>query len=204
MRVIRMEARRRVAVLIAEKSTKRKFVGFMARAMGAVSVGRALDSTIKVPGRIYLPDADDDPTLIRGVGTNFKSSDFQIGGLIVLPSVNNVAANSEILEIHGPEELRVKKSFKSDVAIQQLTGRKGAPAEDSGAQGTTQEQIEKNRSDQGTTFRAAPKVDQSKVYDEVFDKLSRGGCIGIYPEGGSHDRTELLPLKGMHTTSFLY
>jgi hypothetical protein len=27
--------------------------------------------------------------------------------------------------------------------------------------------------------------------------LHHGGSIGIFPEGGSHDRTDLLPLKGM-------
>jgi glycerol-3-phosphate O-acyltransferase/dihydroxyacetone phosphate acyltransferase len=33
------------------------------------------------------------------------------------------------------------------------------------------------------------------VYNKVLNKLEKGGCIGIFPEGGSHDRTELLPLK---------
>jgi glycerol-3-phosphate O-acyltransferase/dihydroxyacetone phosphate acyltransferase len=49
---------------------------------------------------------------------------------------------------------------------------------------------------EGVTFKVAPKVDQTEVYDAVFDTLSQGGCIGIFPEGGSHDRPELLPLKG--------
>ena len=29
----------------------------------------------------------------------------------------------------------------------------------------------------------------------VFDHLLDDGCIGIFPEGGSHDRPDLLPLK---------
>ena len=33
------------------------------------------------------------------------------------------------------------------------------------------------------------------MYAKVYKKLSDGGCIGIFPEGGSHDRTDLLPLK---------
>lgn len=33
------------------------------------------------------------------------------------------------------------------------------------------------------------------MYSSVYKKLSEGGCIGIFPEGGSHDRTDLLPLK---------
>jgi glycerol-3-phosphate O-acyltransferase/dihydroxyacetone phosphate acyltransferase len=38
-------------------------------------------------------------------------------------------------------------------------------------------------------------VDQSRVYNAVFQALKHGQCIGIFPEGGSHDRTDLLPLK---------
>ena len=29
----------------------------------------------------------------------------------------------------------------------------------------------------------------------MLRRLERGACIGIFPEGGSHDRTDLLPLK---------
>jgi glycerol-3-phosphate O-acyltransferase / dihydroxyacetone phosphate acyltransferase len=38
-------------------------------------------------------------------------------------------------------------------------------------------------------------VDQSTVFDDVYDALSQGRNLGIFPEGGSHDRTDLLPLK---------
>lgn len=33
------------------------------------------------------------------------------------------------------------------------------------------------------------------MYSAVYQKLTEGGSIGIFPEGGSHDRTDLLPLK---------
>lgn len=49
---------------------------------------------------------------------------------------------------------------------------------------------------EGTPFKCLPHVDQSQVYDAVFKTLNAGNCIGIFPEGGSHDRTEILPLKG--------
>lgn len=38
-------------------------------------------------------------------------------------------------------------------------------------------------------------VDQSGMFSAVHSALANGGCIGIFPEGGSHDRTDLLPLK---------
>jgi glycerol-3-phosphate O-acyltransferase / dihydroxyacetone phosphate acyltransferase len=191
-----MEAGRRISFLIAEKSMRRRFVGGMSSMVGAVSVGRALDMVKPVPGKVYLPDPVNDPTLLRGVDTNFERSPFQVGGLIVLPSVNNRAANAEILEIHGPEEIRLKKPFKGAVAMKQLTGREdinkdgeftnvGPDATTGPAEGYP-----------GISFKVAPKVDQTAVYNAVFNKLIGGGCIGIFPEGGSHDRTELLPLKG--------
>ena len=187
-----MEAGRRIAWLIAEKSMRRKFIGGMAKAAGAVSVGRALDSTRPGTGKIYLPDPTNDPTLVRGVDSRF-GKECQIGGLLVLPSVNGTAANSEILEILSEEEIRLKKEFKGDVAVGQLTGKKIEDGEVHLENGDA----EKVPDFQGTTYKTAPKVDQSKVYDAVFERLQAGGCVGIFPEGGSHDRTELLPLKGM-------
>ena len=193
MRVIRTEAHRRIAFLIAEKSMRRKFIGAAARAAGAVPVGRALDSTKAATGTIYLPNPKNEPLLIRGVGTQFEK-DAQIGGLLVLPTVNGTAANSEILEIHSNEEIRLKKEFKGDVALKQLTGRP-LDAE------AKQENGDAEKAEfQGINFKVAPKVDQTMVYDAVFERLQAGGCVGIFPEGGSHDRTELLPLKGMRAS----
>ncbi|TKA48291.1 hypothetical protein B0A49_12908, partial [Cryomyces minteri] len=194
MRVIRTESHRRIAWLIAEKSMRRKFIGWFAKSVGAVPVGRALDSTKPAVGKIYLSDPINDPTLIRGVDTKFDHPDFQVGGLLVLPSVNNVAANTEIKEICGPEEIRLKKPFKGAVAIKQLTGREDVDEDGKIMDGGTKGQGPADGFE-GVDFKVAPKVDQTKVYDAVFEKLNSGGCVGIFPEGGSHDRTELLPLK---------
>lgn len=194
-----MEAGRRIAWLIAEKSMRRKFIGGIAKAAGAVSVGRALDSTRAATGKIYLPDPTSDATLVRGVGTQFEK-ECQVGGLLVLPSVNGTAASTEILEIHGNEEIRLKKEFKGDVAIGQLTGLR----KENGDIHLENGDAEKAPDFEGTKYKTAPKVDQSKVYDAVFERLQAGGCVGIFPEGGSHDRTELLPLKGRSLDRLLH
>lgn len=194
MRVLRTECHRRISWLIAEKSMRRQFIGWGARMVGSVPVGRALDSKKPAKGLIFLPDPEGDPTLIRGVGTDFTNGEYMTGGLLVLPSVKNEAANTEIKEIVSAEEIRVKKPFKGPAALAQLTGQEiydadGNVREDVG--------IRKPEGDfKGIKFSAAPHVDQSSVYNAVFKKLREGGCIGIFPEGGSHDRTELLPLKG--------
>lgn len=44
-------------------------------------------------------------------------------------------------------------------------------------------------------YKIVPKLDQAKVYEAVWERLGTGGAIGIFPEGGSHDRADLLPLK---------
>ena len=45
------------------------------------------------------------------------------------------------------------------------------------------------------SFKIAPHVDQTPVYNEVHAYLNRNECITVFPEGGSHDRPEMLPLK---------
>ncbi|KAK0937319.1 Glycerol-3-phosphate/dihydroxyacetone phosphate acyltransferase [Friedmanniomyces endolithicus] len=194
MRTVRQDAKRRIAILIAAKSMTRKFVGWAASLVSAVPVGRALDMKKPAKGKIYLPDPEGDPTLVRGSGTDFTDEKvYMPGGLLVLPSVNNTTANTEIKEVISATEIRLKKSFKGDVALKQLTGQdigegnghlpSDSPAEKSGSEY------------QGTSFDVAPHINQSVVYEAVFTRIREGGCIGIFPEGGSHDRTELLPLK---------
>lgn len=195
MRVVKRESDRRIHVLTAEKSMKRKFIGTMAAASGAVPVGRAMDSTKPVPGRIYLPDPVNDPCLVRGVGTNFEAKDFQVGGSLVLPKVNETAASAEIQEIKGPEEIRLKRPFKGGVAMQQLTGRNDMTEDGTFINGASSKKGPAPDYE-GTNFKVAPKLDQTQVYDAVHTVLHRGGTIAIFPEGGSHDRTDLLPLKG--------
>ena len=178
MRVLRLEAHRRIAILMAESSMQRKFIGACARQMGVVPVARAMDMTKAGKGKIYLPDKSD-PLLIRGVGTQFDV-DLQKGSSLILPSVNGDAASTEIAEVVNAEELRLKRPLSGDSALAQLT--ENSPDSTGG-------------DFQGTSFKTAPKVDQTEVYNAVFERLNTGGCVCIFPEGGSHDRTDLLPIK---------
>lgn len=200
MRVVKKESDRRIQFLIADKSMKRKFIGAMAGLTGVVPVGRAMDATKPATGMIYLPDPITDPCLIRGVGTNFEDPKFMVGGSLVLPKVDNKAATAEILEIKGPEEIRLKRGFKGGVAMQQLTGRNDMTKDGTFIDGAS---AKKGVADgfEGINFLVAPKLDQTEVYDAVHAVLHHGGSIGIFPEGGSHDRTDLLPLKGKYIST---
>ncbi|CAN0328459.1 unnamed protein product, partial [Discosporangium mesarthrocarpum] len=46
-----------------------------------------------------------------------------------------------------------------------------------------------------SNFDILKYIDQGRVFDYVHGALATGKCLGIFPEGGSHDRTDLLPLK---------
>ncbi|CAG8924538.1 unnamed protein product [Penicillium salamii] len=190
MRVIRSEAHRRISWLIAEKSFRRRFIGFLARGIGTLPVARAMDNLKPGTGTIYLPDPINEPTLLRGVGTNFEGKPFEKDGTIALPTVNGTSHSTAIAEVRGPEELVLKKPFKHRDALVQLTGRKDIDSEGNFT-GTASD----NSEFKGTKFKVAPHVDQTAVYQAVFKRLGSGGCVGIFPEGGSHDRTTLLPLK---------
>ena len=158
---------------------RRRFVGAVARAIAAsisplrtpliylVPVMRAQDLTQPHPGTISLPDRTQ-PLQITGSGTQF--TDLKPGMSLVLP---NEIGTAEIASIESDTLVTLKKEFRGLRALELLE----IPG--------------------GTGFKVAPKVDQSWVYEKVFERIEEGGCIGIYPEGGSHDRPDLLPLKGM-------
>jgi len=178
MREARREAGRRISFLIAESSMRRRFVGSIARAISAsnplissgiddlVPVMRAQDLTKSYVGMLSLHERSQ-PLQITGIGT--KLTELKPGMSIVLP---HDAGSAEIASIESDTALTLKREFRGLKALELLE----VPG--------------------GTPFKAAPKVDQSWVYEKVFERIEEGGCIGIYPEGGSHDRPDLLPLKG--------
>ncbi|KAI3004935.1 hypothetical protein CAN33_0027100 [Aspergillus niger] len=174
MRILKHYAGRRTSFLIAEKSMREPYIGTMAGCMGALPVVRSMDHVKPAKGEIYLPDPDNDPTSVRGRGTDFTSDQFMVGGAIILPRVGKTSPEQQAIEeILGPEEIRLRKPFKKFEKDHPLY-----------------EPLRK-----GTPFKAAPHIDQSKMFASVYSELVAGGCIGIFPEGGSHDRPSLLPLK---------
>ncbi|CAN8098100.1 unnamed protein product [Discula destructiva] len=190
-RTLKTEAKRRVSLLVAQKSVH-GFIGWASRQTGAVPVGRAQDAAKPKQGTVFLPDPIGDPTLIRGIGTHFDT-EAEVGGMIFLPAAKNQAStNVDIAEIHGPEEIRLKRPFKSKLALTQLTARDDI---DDAGNFTNQGFKGVQEGYKGTAYKLAPRIDQTKVYEAVFDRLRNGGCVGIFPEGGSHDRTGLLPIK---------
>jgi glycerol-3-phosphate O-acyltransferase/dihydroxyacetone phosphate acyltransferase len=172
MRILKQHAGRRVSFLIAEKSLREPYVGPLASRMGALPVTRTMDNVRPGNGEIFLADPSGDTTLLCGHDVDFTK--LSVGSLIILPKSGSERPEQQaIAEIMGPEALRLKGPFKASETGEPLHERLLS----------------------GIPYKVAPHVDQSEMYDAVFRSLSGGGCIGIFPEGGSHDRPSMLPLK---------
>ncbi|WFD40898.1 uncharacterized protein MJAP1_003889 [Malassezia japonica] len=169
---VRRGSGRRVSFLIAQKSLQRQFIGTIARLFQSIPVSRAADSA--KPGKGFVTMGDD-PTHLRGVGTEFTKQ-LQVHGQIVLDKETEYAA-AEVVDILSDTEVRIKKEFAGKNVDKALRGQLGSS---------------KNP---GAKFKCFPYVDQKQMYAKVYECLSDGKCLGIFPEGGSHDRTDLLPLK---------
>ncbi|ODV76781.1 uncharacterized protein CANTADRAFT_57598 [Suhomyces tanzawaensis NRRL Y-17324] len=165
MNQVKRESQRRISFLIAAKSYKQRVFGFLSKCQLSIPVVRAQDNLKKGQGKIFI-DVQEDPLLVRGKGTKF-TRECMPRGLVALPQ--SLGA-SEVSEVISDTELRIRKEFKLSQQINTLLAN-------------------------GTSYKCADKVNQKDVYNMVFKHLSNGNCIGIFPEGGSHDRTNLLPLK---------
>lgn len=162
---VRREAKRRVSFIIAAKSYMHPLIGPLSRCQLSIPVSRPQDMLVKGTGIIFI-DFKLDALLVKGKGTQF-TKECTPRGLIALPQ--SLGA-SEIVEVRSDTELVLKKEFKTSDKIIELLKK-------------------------GTPFKIADKIDQKQVYQFVFDHLSNNQCLGIFPEGGSHDRPDMLPLK---------
>ncbi|KAG0201575.1 hypothetical protein BGX33_010240 [Mortierella sp. NVP41] len=165
--VLMRECGRRVSFLAAKKSMDRRWIGAMARSMNAIPVERPQDLAKAGSGTIKLQDRYGDPLRVTGLGTKF-TKELMVGDQISLPKD---VGSSAVVEIISDTELIVKKEFKELKALELLT------------------------SPEGSKYKCLPHMDQTNVYKTVFERLNAGHCVGIFPEGGSHDRAEMLPLK---------
>lgn len=169
MSQVKKASGRRVSCLIAEKSHRRKFIGLVSRSQISIPVKRAQDNLKMKAGTIKLDPQDD--LHIIGEGTHFLK-DCQPKGLLSFPKSLGTGIIDKVV---SDTELYLKKPFKYSSQDAEIEGKKLFEI--------------------GTKYKAANKIDQSEVYAQVFEHLAHGHCIGVFSEGGSHDRPDLLPLK---------
>ncbi|SCU77738.1 LADA_0A01970g1_1 [Lachancea dasiensis] len=160
-------------LVTAESSYKKRFISIFSKSTGGIPVPRAQDNLKPVDSdlQIYVPDWGS-PTVLkcRSVGETQSpalTSRFTAKSLVGLPFF---LGNAQIAEIPDDETLILSKAFKDIPKVRELLTN-------------------------GTNFKYAPKIDNTEVFQSVFNHLHTNGCVGIFPEGGSHDRPSLLPIK---------
>ncbi|KAJ3417363.1 hypothetical protein HDV05_004828 [Chytridiales sp. JEL 0842] len=167
---------------------KRPLVGAVAKALDAIPVDRPQDLAKAGSGKIFLSDTESGSTILYGTGTEFTK---EVGPrtLLTLP---NKAGSAEVLQVVSDTELILAKPFSGEAALRALTSAEdGTPSWSSASKVTPANPTAVI----GSAYKVTPHVDQKEMFAKVTEKLAQGECVGIFPEGGSHDRTQLLPLK---------
>lgn len=160
---------------MAETSYNRRIVGDLAWALDVVPVKRAQDSSTPGTGKVVFQKeeslSEEGKSVILavlGTGTLFTQQ-FKIGDKI---RPNGTAIAVKITELVDDANLLVDATDVPPEDFERVYSKS-----------------------EPNSFDTLKKIDQKIVYEKVLDKLASGGSIGIFPEGGSHDRTHLLPLK---------
>ncbi|KAI3645766.1 hypothetical protein MP228_008694 [Amoeboaphelidium protococcarum] len=187
--VVLKHSPRRIGFLAAKKTCDRKYIGNLARALNAIPVARPQDYAKKCTGRIYMlpcdnvsgdsQDAEAKLKHVYGLGTKFTQE--------LKPSESIVVDGkaAEIAAVLSDTELELVRPFDSKMVEKLQKCSMVTNNNDDGPKSSSG----------GLSFKTMPHLDQSQVYSAVHDRLNKGECIGIFPEGGSHDRAEMLPLK---------
>ena len=172
--------RRPVSYLMAEASWKRRVVGDIAWALGVVPVKRAQDDAKGGTGTIKFSkpqtivtksDTDDEEIIItvNGIDTKF-TEELVVGDKI---RTSDSAHGFKVQSIESDTRMVVDgQGLPSDFPTS-LFDEKAKPL----------------------SYDLLKHTPLTTVFEKVLDRLAGNGALGIFPEGGSHDRTDLLPLK---------
>ncbi|PMD55514.1 uncharacterized protein K444DRAFT_596419 [Hyaloscypha bicolor E] len=157
-----------VSFLAAERVMRRRFISMIATAMGCITLRRVWDRANLGRGRIFAPDITNEPQLIKGRGTRFDQ-DAKVGDFVMIVVAKQRILRAEISEIRGPQELYLKEGFTGlDNPKEVLTD---------------------------SLYSLARKPESDNAFPSIFAKFKEGGAICMFPEGTTHDQSDLLPLK---------
>lgn len=178
---------RRFSPLMAESSFKRKIVGAAARALKAskfMYTKAAVDLILILVCKVPVIRPQDLATKGKGqllvnkdslITLNGKDTQFKTQAAPKDTIVLSKSLSFVITEVVSDTELRLKTELTPE-AIEHISN--------------------------STAFKIIPHVDQGVLYEKVHERLNQNESIVIFPEGGSHDRSEMLPLKGKVVSSF--
>lgn len=163
-------AGRPVKFIIAEKSMSRPVIGQFARLLGAVPVVRPQDapSTIGKGKIIKIQGASVAGSPEARFKTDVCAGDVISWSVVSMSASDSAGCVAQVKSVESDTELTLTQPVE---ASHEVGGDKATP------------------------YKVSRRIDHSDMYSRVYHELEQGGTIGIFPEGGSHDRTSLLPLK---------
>eukprot|EP00597_Dinobryon_sp_UTEXLB2267_P004777 CAMPEP_0170077660 /NCGR_PEP_ID=MMETSP0019_2-20121128/14427_1 /TAXON_ID=98059 /ORGANISM="Dinobryon sp., Strain UTEXLB2267" /LENGTH=590 /DNA_ID=CAMNT_0010290111 /DNA_START=209 /DNA_END=1981 /DNA_ORIENTATION=- len=155
----------RVGFLIAEKSFNTRIIGDLANAVGCIPVARPQDKAQPGVGMICFEGL----RILGKNGTKFTQ----------------LEKGDRIRPGKSPESYKIKEVISDTEGILAVEYGEATPLHEKYGQGI----------ENWTNYDILKYVDQGKMFEAVQSALAKGNCLGIFPEGGSHDNTDLLPLK---------
>lgn len=161
---------RKGSFIIAEASMHRLFVGDLAKMAKAVPVVRPQDRAVVGSGS--LVDLNLESRILTGQGTNFTGIEILVPKAKI--DIKNVFSFT-VEEIISDTEIRFKVTEEEEEELEKVA--------------------EKFTTETPQSYKVMPYINQKDTYQAVYKRLEENGCIVIFPEGGSHDRPTLLPLK---------
>jgi glycerol-3-phosphate O-acyltransferase/dihydroxyacetone phosphate acyltransferase len=119
-------------------------------------------------------------------------------GRIYFDKLKIIGEGTQFTKLAKGDKLRPAKSAGAYRIVQVISDTEGILGEDPGDGSPLTEQFCQGVGS-WATYEIMGHVDQSGMFTAVHSALANGSCIGIFPEGGSHDNTDLLPLKVITT-----
>lgn len=170
--VVTQHVPRPVSFIIAAKSYRDKTVGRFARSNSSIPVERPQDLAKVGAGKVFHPDPEN-TLLYEAVGGDEVDfvRDFQTGE----NARNSVSVQGNIHRVDKviSRTQILLKPLGPDEQYTPVVVAKESPV----------------------SYKIVPHIDHKQMFNAVYEHLRQGNCLGIFPEGGSHDRTDLLPIK---------
>lgn len=186
---------RTISYLVAEKSWNRPIIGHLAWALGAVPVKRAQDSAevglgkirmVRMPSDVeQLEGKDDDDTATHSNNHSHPCTEEKS-----TTDANDTKTSPKIMLVQGFDTV-----FSSQIQVRDKIRTARSSTAFTVQRIVSDTELHVEILDNSSTFPSEPmhfhvlkRVDQGEVYAAVLNRLGERGCIGIFPEGGSHDR----------------
>lgn len=115
-------------------------------------------------------------------------------GKVFLENCTVCGQGTEFLSLNKADKIRIGKSAEAYRIVNIVSDTELILASDDGGSSPASE-INYQGIKNITEYDILAYIDQGKVFQKVQEALSEGNNLGIFPEGGSHDNTDLLPLK---------